>query len=533
MDGFYRVGAAVPELRLGDVDHNIQKIQTLYEQAAAKGCAAVVFPELCVTGYTCADLFEQEFLISRGREALLHFCAQTRGCATVAILGLALPYQNGLYNCAAIIQDGKVLGLVPKSHIPNYREFYEKRWFLPGRQIRNSTYRLGTEDIPWGVDLLFYGDDRFTFGVELCEDLWTPVPPSVYQACAGAALCFNLSASDELVTKADYRRDLLRMHSARCFGGYVYASAGPGESSTDLVYGGHALIAENGLILAENQRFVFASSLITADVDVHRLWHLRRAESTLREASTPYPFRHVQLPMPPPALQTLERAVDPHPFVPDNPQLRNERCREIFDIQASALARRVAHCHARKLVIGVSGGLDSTLALLVCERAIKVLNRATADIMAVTMPGFGTTDQTYRNAVELAKALQTDFREMPIRESAKLQLQALQHDPNQHDVTYENVQARERTMLLMNLANKHGGLVVGTGDLSELALGWCTYNADHMSMYAVNASIPKTLVRYIISWVREQRPELQEVLDRILSTPISPELLPPDANGDI
>ena len=434
-------------------------------------------------------------------------------------------HRQRLYNAALIFQGGTLLGVVPKSVLPNYKEFYEQRWFTPGRAVHGETVAVAGMTAPFGVDLLFAADDETTLGVEICEDLWTAVPPSSRQAMGGATVLANLSASDELVGKAEYRRALVANQSGRCVAAYVYASAGVHESTTDLVYGGHALIAENGALLAENARFQRQSELLAADVDCQRLAMTRVTETAFGDAPVP-PFRRVAL-APWRAPTALRRAVDAHPFVPGDPALRDRRCEEIFSIQASGLAKRLAHTRAKVAVVGVSGGLDSTLALLVAVEAAKRLGQDARLVLAVTMPGFGTTERTRGNALKLCRELGVTTREIDVRPACTQHFADIGHDPATHDVTYENVQARERTQLLMDLANKEGGLVVGTGDLSEIALGWSTYNGDHMSMYAVNCGVPKTLIRYVVQWVADHAAAAaQATLRDVLDTPITPELLP-------
>jgi NAD+ synthase (glutamine-hydrolysing) len=535
MFGFFRLAAAVPKLRVADVDYNAAEIIGCFRRAAQEGAAAVVCPELSVTGYTCGDLFFQSELLLAARRAALKIAAATAGSETTAIFGLPLRYDDAIYNVAAVAQQGRIRGLVPKTYLPNYREFYEKRQFKSGGGLRDITLRFdGADyDIPFGDDLLFGDGGEFRFGIEICEDLWSVVPPSSHLALAGAKVIFNLSAGTELAAKAAYRRELVGQQSARCIAAYLLASAGVHESTSDAVFGGHALIAENGRPAAENRRFDRESNLIFADVDLERLTAARMSESSFNDAPRTRSFRAVALEKLPGSPDFKYAFNPPRPFVPPEAG-RRERCREILDIQAAGLAKRLEHTGAKKLVIGVSGGLDSTLALLVAFESCRLLGRPASDIVAVTMPGFGTTGRTRGNSETLCRALGADFREIDICESCELHFDNIGHDPAKLDVTYENVQARERTQILMNLANAAGGLVIGTGDLSEIALGWNTYNGDHMSMYAVNASVPKTLIRYLIAAVAaDAPPELAAVLADVLDTPVSPELLPPRADGTI
>jgi NAD+ synthase (glutamine-hydrolysing) len=532
MHGFYRVAAASPELIVADVDANVDASIALAARARAAQAAITVFPELGLCGYSCGDLLQQPTLLRAVRQVLARFVAATASTSHIYVLGLPLQVGDRLYNCAAVVQGGKVHGVVPKSTLPTYREFYEKRWFRSGATIRGASLELNGETVPFGIDLLFAATDELVLGIEICEDLWTVVPPSCAQATAGATLLANLSASNELVAKADYRRGLVQSQSARCVAAYVYASSGPGESSTDLVFGGHCIIAENGALAAENERFQWESQLITADIDCARLRATRMQETSFDDAEFA-DFRRISL-APPPAIDDIRRPIDPHPFVPADPTRRGERCQEIFAIQATGLAKRLRHIGARSAVIGISGGLDSTLALLVAHRALALADMPVERLITVTMPGFGTSDRTRDNAIALCKHLGTTLREIDIIPACTQHLADIAHPAESHDVTFENVQARERTQILMDIANQQGGIAIGTGDLSEVALGWSTYNGDQMSMYGVNASVPKTLVRYVIDWVAEQSdPAVHDVLRDILDTPISPELLPTDDQGNI
>lgn len=533
--GYYRVAAAIPRLRVADVEFNEKEIEACYRRAAEQNAAAVVFPELCLTAYSCGDLFFQPVLRRAAYNALLRFAEATRGCATIAIAGLPLAVGDALYNVAAVVQNGRILGLVPKSVLPNYREFYERRQFSPASRLTCGAVELGGETVPIGTDLMFETPEGiFRFGIEICEDLWSVIPPSSALALRGALLLLNPSAGTELAGKAAYRRQLVAQQSARCLAGYVLASAGVHESTQDVVFGGHALIADNGRLAAENNRFERDSNLIFADIDLERLAAARLSESSFNDMpGVQEPGRRIIVGEPP-SPENLDFAFNPpRPFLPAANE-RAERCEDILHIQAAGLAKRIEHTHARKLVIGISGGLDSTLALLVAGRACCLIGKPSSDILAVTMPGFGTTARTHGNAVALCRQLGVDWREVDIRPACLQHFADIGHAPAERTATYENVQARERTQILMDLANKHGGLVVGTGDLSEIALGWSTYNGDHMSMYAVNCSIPKTLIRLLIAHVAEcSDAATARILADINATPVSPELLPPADDGTI
>ncbi len=537
--GYARVAAASPELRVADCTFNQMKIIECIKEAAAQSVEFLVFPELCITGYSCGDLFRQETLLEGAKAALYAIVEETRDLALVVMVGLPLSIKGRLFNCAAVIQNGAILGIVPKTNLPSYNEFYEARWFTEAQHLEVKDLRLGEALVPVGRDLIFVaeGNEQLSFGVEICEDAWVPIPPSSYLAQAGAQLLFNLSASNELVGKADYRRSLIENQSARCVGGYVYASANCGESSTDVVYGGHLMIAENGHILKESDRFYFENRWISADVDLERLNYNRLIMGTFRGGTGAMNYRAISFMAPKAQVfeGELRRAVDKHPFVPGNSQARNDRCYEILSIQTSGLVRRFRHTGLKKAVIGISGGLDSTLAFIVTVRAMEKLGLPPENVVAMTMPGFGTTGRTYDNAVNLINNLGASLRVVDIKAACLQHFEDIGHDREIHDVTYENVQARERTQILMDVANKLGGLVIGTGDLSELALGWCTYNGDHMSMYGVNGSVPKTLVRYIIQWYadHEANEVIRGILYDIIDTPISPELLPPSKTGEI
>ena len=525
-DGLIKVAAGTPKIRVADCRYNAEQIFTLMRQAADQGVRVLALPELCVTGYTCGDLFLQDTLLRGAEEALGTILAATKHLDMVTALGLPVRYQNKLYNCAAVIHKGELLALVPKTYLPNYGEFYEKRWFEPGVPADRLFFFCGQETL-FGPDVIFACESMpgLVLGVELCEDLWASTPPSVALAEAGATVLLNLSASNEVVGKSGYRRQLVCGQSARLVCGYVYADAGEGESTTDLVFTGHNMIAENGALLAERR---FACGLTVSELDVEKLCYERRRLTTFRSDTG---GRAMELSFAlEPATTTLTRYISPTPFVPEDAGDRAERCDEILKIAALGLKKRLEHTGAQTAVVGLSGGLDSTLAILITGIAMRLLDRPASDIIAVTMPCFGTTDRTRDNAVELAGRLGATLKRIDIGASVKSHFRDIGQSMDNHDVTFENGQARERTQVLMDIANQTGGLVVGTGDLSELALGWATYNGDHMSMYGVNASIPKTLVRHLVSFVAgdkaEEDRQLSLVLEDILDTPVSPELLP-------
>jgi len=523
MFGYYRVAAAVNKTVVANPQKNAEEILTLIQEAHAQEVSVVVFPELTLTGYTASDLFLNQTLLASQDESLQNILSNIKNVGTIVILGIAVLEADRLYNCAAVIQNGKVLGVVPKSYLPNNKEFYEKRQFVSGRDVVRTTTELLNEEVPFGVDLLFTDKKNMTFGVEICEDLWAVTPPSNHMASNGANLLFNLSASNELIGKHEYREELVRTQSARCMSTYVYASAGVGESTTDTVYGGHSIISEYGSTLVENERFSLENSLITADVDLERLRWLRLNESSYSDGRRKK-TRSITVGTLP-ELSKIQREIDPHPFVPSQYADKVHRCDEIVHIQAHGLIKRMMHAHIEKAVIGISGGLDSTLALLSTYRAFEIMHWDVQNIIAVTMPGFGTTSRTKSNAVQLCEILGVTLKTVDITDMSLSEFEAIEHDKDEHTVTYENVQARARTSILMNLANKEGGLVIGTGDLSEIALGWSTYNGDHMSMYALNAGIPKTLIKYVIEYFKSNK-VIAEIIDDILDTPISPELLP-------
>ncbi|MDR1316701.1 MAG: NAD(+) synthase, partial [Spirochaetales bacterium] len=541
--GFFRTAGASLPLKVADPQWNAKLIIETMRNAESDGVRLLVLPELCLTGYTCADLFHQEVLLSAAETALETILSETKDWDVIAALGLPLRLENQLFNCAAVIQRGILLGLVPKTYIPGYGEFYEERWFSPAPALRRTDLCFAHTEAPIGTDLLFRGEGRgdIIFGIEICEDLWAPSPPSVRLARAGALIICNLSGSNEIISKHSYRSDLVRTQSARLCAAYIYAGTGVCESTTDLVFGGSVLIAENGSMLAEGKRFSRTTETTVCDIDAGRLLNTRIRLTSFMEdmedrgEAARDGFRYIGFALPEKSPKNLRRAIDPHPFVPADPKTRDERCEEIFDIQTAGLARRLEHTKCTSAVIGVSGGLDSTLALLVTVRTFDLLGLPREGIIAITMPGFGTSDRTYTNALSMIKSLGLTFREIDIKPACLRHFQDIGHDSAVHDLTYENVQARMRTLILMDTANKHGGLVIGTGDLSELALGWCTYNGDHMSMYGVNVSIPKTLVKYLVAWVADNIAEekTRAVLSSIMDTPISPELLPPDEAGKI
>lgn len=542
--GFIRVAAAVPELKIAECSYNAQKISDLVKKAENAGVQVIVFPELSITAYTCGDLFHQELLLREAKASLGKLAESMRDLKILAIAGLPLVADNRLFNCAAVLQKGEILGIVPKTYIPGYKEFYEERWFAPGAKAESSFVRLFGKDIPFGNDLLFKSGEpgQVCLGVEICEDLWAPVSPSSYQALAGAAVLFNLSASNEIIGKSGYRRDLVRMQSGKCIAGYVYASSGVDESTTDTVYGGHAMIAENGTILAETERFVRECHMVISEIDIQNLKIERIKNTIFAETASTRSFRKIAFSLELPEFEEkaavrekLMRYIDPHPFVPAGKSARDTRCKEVFAIQTAGLAKRMTHTGMTNAVIGISGGLDSTLALVVTVKTFDMLGIPRGNITAVTMPGFGTTGATHENAVRLARSFRAGLLEIDIKQACLQHFADIRQNPEVCDVTYENVQARERTQVLMDIANKKNGLVVGTGDMSELALGWCTYNGDHMSMYSVNCGVPKTLISYLVRWTAENEADkpAAKVLLSILETSISPELLPPDEKGGI
>lgn len=534
-NGFIKVAAAIPSVKVADCSYNVQQIESLIAMAEGKGVEVIVFPELCITGYTCQDLFKQTLLLEQAETSVLMLLDFTRKLDIISIVGVPVVVGDLLLNCAAVIQKGDLLGLVPKTYLPNYSEFYEKRWFASSQDLQPSEIRFaGNKIVVTPHPTLFRTCDGAMFGVEICEDVWAPVPPSCNLALSGADIIFNLSASDELIGKHDYLKGLLAQQSARMISGYVYSGCGFGESTQDVVYGGNAIAYENGQLLAESERFALDSQLIITQIDVEKIRNERRTNSTYINAQRGHDSRIVNAHTVMPRDFELIRDVDPHPFIPKTDDMEKS-CDEIFSIQVAGLAKRLVHTGCKTVVVGISGGLDSTLALLVCVRTFDKLQLSRKGIVGVTMPGFGTTDRTYNNAVNLMKSLGITLREISIADAVKQHFNDIGHDINVHDVTYENSQARERTQILMDLSNQLGALVIGTGDLSELALGWATYNGDHMSMYGVNAGVPKTLIKYLVKFVAmsEDSDETRSILLDIIDTPISPELIPADEAGNI
>lgn len=524
--GFVKVAAATPLVKVADCRANAEALDRMTGEAVERGVSIVVFPELSITGYTCGDLFLQSRLLEAGDEALAYLLSRPR--PIVSIVGMPIYYKNNLYNCAVVIYNGKIEGIVPKSYIPNYSEFYESRWFTEGRDIRNTEIVICGQRVRFGADLLFKVHG-VRFGVEICEDLWVPAPPSSDMALAGATLIFNLSATPEIAGKHNYLRSLIKQQSARALCGYIYCSAGVGESSTDLVFTGNGIIAENGEIIAARKRFVRDERLTVADIDVEHIFNERRRHTSFINLDNRFDILHIDLEQP---ASELERTINPTPFIPNN---IDEGCCEIFSIQSAGLAQRLSHIGCKKAIIGISGGLDSTLALLSTVATFDLLGLDRKGIIGVTMPGFGTTDRTYQNALTLMQELGITMREIPIRKACEQHFADLGLDPSERGAAYENSQARERTQILMDLANMVGGIVIGTGDLSEAALGWATYNGDSMSMYNVNCSIPKTLVRRLVEWKAENdtNEKVRATLHDIVATPVSPELLPADSDGNI
>ena len=529
--GFVKVAAAVPAVKVADVDYNVQQIESIIAQAEGRGVEVIVFPELCITGYTCQDLFKEQLLLDRAESAIITLLDFTRKLDIISIVGLPVIINGLLYNCAAVIQSGQLLGIIPKTYLPNYAEFYEKRWFASAQDLNPAVFYFAGTSVSVSADpKLFVTTYGMKFGVEICEDVWAPIPPSNNLALSGADIIFNLSASNELIGKHAYLKSLLAQQSARTISGYVYASSGFGESTQDLVYGGNAMIFENGHLLVEGDRFCFSPQIQQCQIDIEKLRVERRQNTTFINAQ-----RHSH------ALEIackpvqehdfeLQRVIDPHPFIPKNEDMQSA-CEEILNIQVAGLAKRLYHINAQKAVIGISGGLDSTLALLVTVKAFDKLDLDRKGIIGITMPGFGTTDRTHSNAIKLMETLGVTIREISIAKAVIQHFEDIGQDMQLHDITYENSQARERTQILMDVANKENAIVVGTGDLSELALGWATYNGDHMSMYGVNAGMPKTLIRYLVTYVSGEM--ATETLLDIVDTPISPELIPADELGNI
>lgn len=531
--GFIRVGAIVNKLVLASPIDNAKEIVKMIKKAYSKGISIVTTPELSLTGYTCGDLFLQDELVNETEKSLSIILEDTKTLDIISIIGMPIKCNNQLLNCAVVISKGIILGIVPKTYIPNYSEFYEKRWFTSSFNLKVNEVKLLGQSVPISTKLLFKDKEKtdFSFAIEICEDLWSVTPPSNNHCLNGASIIFNLSSSNEIVGKDIYRRNLISMQSAKTISGYIYVSSGIMESTSDLVFGGASLIYENGKLLKSNKRFEIESNLIYADIDVFSLINERRRNSSYTSSSYDGDYKIIDINITD-RIKELDRSYKAYPFIPTND--KEKRFEEILEIQSSALARRLIHLNNTKCVIGISGGLDSTLAFLVIVRAFLKLKRDNKDIICVTMPGFGTTDRTYLNAINLVKEYGATLKEVSIKEASLLHMKDIGLNLNDRSVTYENIQARERTQILMDIANMLGGIVIGTGDLSELALGWCTYNGDHMSMYSVNFSIPKTLVRYLVEYVKDNSTaKRKKILTDILDTPISPELLPPDEAGNI
>lgn len=537
-EGFIKVATGIPTVKIANCSANAKKIEELIQHANQQQVNIIAFPELSITAYTCGDLFHQQSLIEEAEQALVFLLKQTRELPIISIVGMPIRHRDRLFNCAVVFQKGKILSIIPKTHIPNYHEFYEKRWFASSINALDQTITIAHQEVPFGIHQLI-GNDDFRFSVELCEDLWVPVPPSSLHALSGAHLIFNLSASNEIIGKNDYLKSLILNQSARCIAGYVYVSAGFGESSQDLVFAGKSFIAENGKLIAESQRFSIESQLIISEIDIDLLKNERQMNSSFTQEgfhlieSLPF-YRLIDCQIHSSTPLQLTRKYSKTPFVPEGLFL-NERCEDILSIQTAALAQRINQTHLNKAVIGISGGLDSTLALLATVLTFDKLSIPRTNIIGVTMPGFGTSDRTLSNAIQLMTSLKCTILQIDITKACLQHFNDIQHDVNQHDITYENTQARERTQILMDIANKESGLVIGTGDLSELAMGWATYNGDHMSMYALNSGIPKTLVRYLVQWIANFKMDQNSaiVLKDILDTPVSPELLPKNENGEI
>lgn len=542
MYSFIRTAAAVPVLKVADCVYNTEEIIKLIDEALKKEVKILAFPELSITSYTCGDLFAQSTLIEYAEKSLEKIAEFSKDKDMFITVGLPVCCDNQTFNCIAGISNGKILGLIPKTNLPNYSEFYEERWFSSADDLISDEITICGQTVPIGSDILFTVENikNLTIGIEVCEDLWSPIPPSSYQSIFGATVIINGSASNELATKHEYRRNLVAQQSSRCICGYIYSSAGTGESTQDTVFSGHSMICENGNMLSESKRFLREGSLTIADIDLELLANDRKKNTSfmtqLRKNEGPLFFRNIKFTMEENSIDGFYRTVKPAPFVPDNNAMLNERCEDIFNIQVTGLAKRITHTNSKSLVVGISGGLDSTLALLVAVKACDYLGIDRKNVHGITMPGFGTTDRTYNNALNLMKSLGVTVKEISIKDAAIQHFKDIGHDINVHDVTYENTQARERTQILMDYANKEWGMVIGTGDLSELALGWATYNGDHMSMYGVNGGVPKTLVRVLVKWVAENENlgnNSAEILFDVLDTPVSPELLPPDKDGNI
>lgn len=534
-NGFVRVGALVNKLSLGNVIENAKEISRQIKKAYEAGVEIIVTPELSLTGYTCGDMFLQDKLVKDSIIGLEYVLSETKSLNIISIIGMPISTNNALFNCGVVINRGKLLGIIPKTYIPNYKEFYECRWFSSSVNLDINEIELLGQKVPLGCDLLFQDrkNPNITFAIEICEDLWAVTPPSNDYAKSGATIIFNLSSSNELIGKHNYRKNLISSQSSKTISAYIYASSGMLESTSDILFGGASLIYENGTLLKEGERFLTESNIIYQDIDVLRLVNDRRVNKSFNFSSDNKIYRRINIDIHN-NISKLERKYSKYPFVPKDDILRNERCLEIINIQSSALARRLIQLNYPKCVIGMSGGLDSTLAFLVTVRAFEKLNLDNKNIIGITMPGFGTTDRTYNNSIKLVESYNATLKEINIKEACTIHMKDIGLNPNDRSITYENIQARERTQILMDVANMEKGIVIGTGDLSELALGWCTYNGDHMSMYSVNSSIPKTLIRYLVNWFMDNEKGIRhDVLKDILSTPISPELLPPDKYGNI
>ena len=534
-NGFVRVGALVNKLSLGNAIENAKEISRQIKKAYEAGVEIIVTPELSLTGYTCGDMFLQDKLVKDSIIGLEYVLSETKSLNIISIIGMPISTNNALFNCGVVINRGKLLGIIPKTYIPNYKEFYECRWFSSSLNLDINEIELLGQKVPIGCDLLFQDrkNPNITFAIEICEDLWVVTPPSNDYAKSGATIIFNLSSSNELIGKHNYRKNLIFSQSSKTISAYIYASSGMLESTSDILFGGASLIYENGTLLKEGERFLTESNIIYQDIDVLRLVNDRRVNKSFNISSDNKIYRRINIDIHN-NISKLERKYSKYPFVPKDDILRNERCLEIINIQSSALARRLIQLNYPKCVIGMSGGLDSTLAFLVTVRAFEKLSLDNKDIIGITMPGFGTTDRTYNNSIKLVESYNATLKEINIKEACTIHMKDIGLNPTDISITYENIQARERTQILMDVANMEKGIVIGTGDLSELALGWCTYNGDHMSMYSVNSSIPKTLISYLVKWFMDNEKGIRhDVLKDILSTPISPELLPPDKYGNI
>jgi len=535
--GFLRVGAAVPLLRVADIDFNVKAIIEAMRKAKDEGVQILVFPELSITGYTLGDLVQHQALLSKAEKGLRNILVESAKNAMVVIVGMPLVVDQKIFSCAAVLNSGRVLAVIPKTFLPTYKEFYEGRWFVSSEVDHSDTIEVAGQQVPFGTDILvsLHGIPSALIGVEICEDLWVPLAPHEFQALSGATVLVNLSASNEMIGKSDWRRTMVCSESGRCIASYCYVSSGIGESSNDVVFGGHAMVAENGTILRESDRLSSGSQLIVSDIDLERLAHDRRVSTSFRDASRqPETFRIIETEVADPIPVSLQRTLDPYPFVPSDPARRAERCRDIFSMQVAALAKKLSGAHKSHIVLGVSGGLDSTLSLLVAVKTMDFLGLARENVYAYSLTGFGTTPRTRANATKLSRALGVSFGWVDITKTCQSHLRDLKHD-GQEDVVFENVQARYRTEFFFNKANEIDGIVLGTGDLTEIALGWCTFSGDHLSHYHVNTSVPKTLVRFLVRWVADEElagSKAQKVLYDVLETPISPELRRPE-NGEI